>query len=82
MFEQYEKLAKEQYLDFNFTGWELQAVMKTIHGFEEGSYDDYFDKMDYLPFAYKIPDGYVGCVFTNVMTSDNMFFMVDTQGMK
>ena len=82
MFEQYEKLAKEQYLDFNFTGWELQAVMKTIHGFEEGSYDDYFDKMDYLPFAYKIPNGYVGCVFTNVMTSDNMFFMVDTQGMK
>ena len=82
MFEQYEKLAKEQYLDFNFTGWELQAVMKTIHGFEEGSYDDYFDKMDYLPFAYKIPNGYVGCVFTNVTTSDNMFFMVDTQGMK
>ena len=82
MLEQYEKLAKEQYLDFNFTGWELQAVMKTIHGFEEGSYDDYFDKMDYLPFAYKIPNGYVGCVFTNVMTSDNMFFMVDTQGMK
>ena len=36
MFEQYEKLAKEQYLDFNFTGWELQAVMKTIQGFEEG----------------------------------------------
>ena len=77
MFEQYEKLAKEQYLDFNFTGWEIQAVMKAIHGFEEGSYDDYFDKIDYLPFAYKIPDGYVGCVFTNVMTQDKMFFMVN-----
>ena len=36
MFEQYEKLAKEQYLDFNFDGWEIQAVMSTIHGFEEG----------------------------------------------
>ena len=82
MFEQYEKLAKEQYLDFNFDDWELQVVMKTIQGFEEGSYDDYFDKIDYLPFAYKIPNGYVGCVFTNVMTSDNMFFMINTQGMK
>ena len=82
MFEQYEKLVKEQYPDFNFDGWEIQAVMKTIHGFEEGSYDDYFDKIDYLPFAYKIPNKYVGCVFTNVMASDNMFFMVNTQGMK
>ena len=82
MFERYEELAKEQYPDFNLDGWEIQSVMSTIHGFEEGSYDDYFGKMDYLPFAYKIPDGYVGCVFTNVMTSDNMFFMVDTQGMK
>ena len=36
MFEQYEQLAKEQYLDFNFDDWELQAVMKTIQGFEEG----------------------------------------------
>ena len=77
MFEQYEKLAKEQYLDFNFTGWEIQAVMKTIHGFEEGSYDDYFDKIDYIHFAYNIPDGYVGCVFTNVMTQDKMFFMIN-----
>ena len=82
MFEQYERLAKEQYPDFNFDRWELQVVMKTIQGFEEGSYDDYFDKIDYLPFAYKIPNGYVGCVFTNVMTSDNMFFMINTQGMK
>ena len=82
MFEQYEKLTKEQYPDFNFTGWELQAVMKTIHGFEEGSYDDYFDKIDYLPFAYKIPNGYVGCVFTNVKANDNMFFMVGTGGMR
>ena len=82
MFEQYEELAKEQYLNFDFTGWEIQAVMSTIHGFEEGSYDDYFDKIDYLPFAYKIPNGYVGCVFTNVMTSDNMFFMVDIRGIK
>lgn len=82
MFEQYEKLAKEQYLDFNFTGWEIQSVMKTIHGFEEGSYDDYFDKIDYLPFAYKIPNGYVGCVLTNQITDDQMFFMVNTYGMK
>ena len=36
MFEQYEKLAKEQYPDFNFDDWEIQAVMKTIQGFEEG----------------------------------------------
>ena len=77
MFEQYGKLAKEQYPYFNFTGWEIQAVMKTIHGFEECSYDDYFDKIDYLPFAYKIPNGYVGCVFTNVMTQDKMFFMIN-----
>ena len=77
MFEQYEELAKEQYPDFNFDGWEIEAVMSTIHGFEEGSYDDYFGKIDYLFFAYKIPKGYVGCVFTNVMTSDNMFFMIN-----
>lgn len=82
MFERYEELAKGQYPDFNFGGWEIQAVMSTIHGFEEGSYDDYFDKIDYLPFAYKIPNGYVGCVFTNVTTSDNMFFMVDIRGIK
>ena len=82
MFEQYEELAKEQYPDFNFDGWEIQAVMSTIHVFEECLYDDYFDKIDYLPFAYKIPNGYVGCVFINVMTSDNMFFMVDIRGIK
>ena len=43
-----------------------------------------FDKIDYLPFAYKIPNGYVGCVFTNVnpIIDDQMFFMVNTQGMK
>ena len=80
MFEQYEKLAKEQYLDFNFTGWEIQVVMKTIQGFEEGSYDDYFDKIDYLPFAYKIPNGYVGCVFTNPLIDETMFFMVNIRG--
>ena len=82
MFEQYEELAKEQYPNFNFDGWEIQAVMSTIHGFEEGSYDDYFGKMDYLPFAYKIHKGYVGCVFTNVTANDNMFFMVDIRGIK
>ena len=82
MFEQYEKLAKEQYSDFNFDDWEIQAVMKTIQGFEEGSYDDYFDKIDYLPFAYKIPNGYLGCVFTNLIIDDQMFFMVDIGGMK
>ena len=27
MFEQYEKLAKEQYPDFNFAGWEIQSVI-------------------------------------------------------
>ena len=59
MFEQYEKLAKEQYPDFNFSGWEIESVMNTIQGFEEGSYDDYFDKIDYLPFAYKIPNGFL-----------------------
>ena len=84
MFEQYEELAKEQYPDFNFDGWEIEAVMSTIHGFEEGSYDDYFDKIDYLPFAYKIPNGNFGCVFTNAnpIIDDQMFFMVNTQGMK
>ena len=82
MFEQDEELAKEQYTNFNFDGWEVQTVMKTIHGFEEGSYDDYFSKIDYLPFAYKIPNGYVGCVFTNAAASDNMFFMVDIRGIK
>ena len=43
-----------------------------------------FGKMDYLPFAYKIPNGYVGCVFTHVnpIIDDHMFFMVNTQGMK
>ena len=81
MFEQYEELAKEQYPDFNFDGWEGGSVMKTIRGFEE-DYDDYCNETDYLPFAYKIPNGYVGCVFTNVMASDNMFFMVDIQGIK
>lgn len=82
MFDQYEALAKEQYTDFKFDSWEIQSVMKTIQGFEEGSYDDYFGKMDYLPFAYKIPNRYIGCVFTNVMTSDNMFFMIDIRGIK
>lgn len=82
MFERYEELAKEQYTNFNFAGWEIQAVMKTIHGFEEGSYDDYFGKMDYLPFAYKIPNGYIGCVFTNPIIDDQMFFMINTQVIK
>ena len=85
MFEQYEELAKEQYPNFDFTGWEIQAVMSTIQGFEQEedqvNEDGYYED-SLVPFAYKIPNGYVGCVFTNVMTSDNMFFMVDTQGMK
>ena len=38
MFEQYEELAKEQYPEFKFDSWEIQSVMKTIQGFEEGSY--------------------------------------------
>ena len=85
MFEQYEKLTKEQYLDFNFDGWELQAVLKTIHGFEQE--DDQINEDGYyedslVPFAYNIPNGYVGCVFTNVKANDNMFFMVGTGGMR
>lgn len=88
MFERYEELAKGQYPDFNFDGWEIQAVMKTIHGFEEDmglvDEDDYFDSPEdtFVAFAYKIPNGYVGCVFTNVMASDNMFFMIDIRGIK
>ncbi|UNY40453.1 hypothetical protein KLEP7_gp163 [Pseudaeromonas phage vB_PpeM_ KLEP7] len=87
MFEQYEELAKEQYTNFNFDGWECSSVMKTIHGFEEiceEDYDgeDYYYDNKYESFAYKIPNGYVGCVFTNVMVSDNMFFMIDIRGIK
>ena len=87
MFEQYEKLAKEQYLDFNFDDWELQAVMKTIHGFEQEddqiNEDGYYEN-SFVPFAYKIPNGYVGCVFTNAnpIIDDQMFFMVNIEGIK
>ena len=87
MFEQYEKLTKEQYSDFNFAGRELQAVMKTIHGFEQEDdqiNEDCYYEDSFVPFAYKITDGYVGCVFTNVnpIIDDQMFFMVDSKGIK
>ena len=84
MFEQYEELAKEQYPDFNFAGWEIQAVMNKIQTYKENfdfsEFEDYKGDTDY--FYYEIPNGYVGCVFTNVMTSDNMFFMVNIRGIK
>ena len=84
MFEQYEELAKEQYPNFNFDGWECGSVMKTIQTYEENfdfsEFEDYKGDTDY--FYYKIPNGYVGCAFTNVTASDNMFFMVDIRGIK
>ena len=83
MFEQYEELAKEQYPNFDFTGWEIQAVMSTIQGFEQEedqvNEDGYYED-SLVPFAYKIPNGYVGCTFTNPLIDETMIFMVNVRG--
>lgn len=81
MFEQYGKLAKEQYPDFDFSGWEIEAVMNTIHGFEEDySLDDYVEDLEYIPFTYKLPKGHIGCVFVNLEIDKKMFFMINIKG--
>ena len=86
MFEQYETLAKEQYPDFDFSGWGCGSVMKKIQTYEENfdfcEFEDYAYKGDNDYFYYKIPNGYVGCVFTKSNADDYMFFMINIRGIK
>ena len=86
-FEKYAELTKEQYPDFDFTGFEIEEAMIIIDGYEEnydlaytGNYDDYASDDNFIEFCYQLPRGYMGVIFNKNGTK--VFFMIDVRGLK
>ena len=85
-FEKYAELTKEQYPDFDLTGYEIEEAMIVIDGYEEDfdldSYNDYFGSSwkNYKYFSYRIPRGYMGVIFSK--DNNKVFFMIDVRGLK
>ena len=86
-FEKFAELTKEQYPDFDFTGFEIEEAMIIIDGYEEnydlactGNYDDYASDDNFIEFCYQLPRGYMGVIFNK--NGNKVFFMIDIRGLK
>lgn len=84
-FEKFAELTKEQYPDFDFTGFEIEEAMIVIDGYEEnydlactGNYDDYAVDDNFIEFRYQLPKGYIGVIFSK--EDKKVFFMIDVRG--
>lgn len=85
-FEKFAELTKEQYPDFDFTGFEIEEAMVVIDGYEDDFYldsnGDYFESSweQHKYFSYRIPRGYMGVIFSK--DNNKVFFMIDVRGLK